>query len=137
MRIALLSVIFSMTCVPPNPPSKKKRAAWVHSERVSRFFCLAAAKNFLALFYLANKSFSSLWQSSRRFIAPLFPFPPLFARARTVRTREDTRTERERERISDWILEKPSSEDLTTINNEHSYLFLERRRRNKRNAYTV
>lgn len=46
--------------------------------------------------------------------------------------------ERERERISDWILEKPSSEDLTTIKNEQRYLFLERRRRRiKRNAYSV
>jgi hypothetical protein len=121
----------------PQTPLQKKKEQRGFTQKESRFFCLAAAKNFLALFYLANKSFSSLWQSSRRFIAPLFPFPPLFARARTVRTREDTRTERERERISDWILEKPSSEDLTTINNEHSYLFLERRRRNKRNAYTV
>jgi hypothetical protein len=56
--------------------------------------------------------------------------------SRKLRERE---RERERERISDWILEKPSSEDLTTIKNEQRYLFLERRRRrrSKRNAYSV
>ena len=124
--------------MPPNPPSKKKRANSVGSLRQSLAFF--ASRRLFATFRTnreretgAQNFGESRDESKERESVCVCEH----AHSRRREREPKAPRERERERISDWILEKPSSEDLTTINNEHSYLFLERRRRNKRNAYTV